>query len=1293
MMIKCIESFEETSALQFDTFQKLIPVVANLANTRPSNFGRFYNSWKQQQQTLSQDSNPPQQMSETKEYLNLTPNESRHLASRLSSAFWHLVSMQVDNPITLPVFASGVSNVSSTVSSLVVILHSFLLLDGPEVMPLIAKLLVRMLLSENQQVNYPCKHALIKIYKPPVPARSTKVLPSSNPAQQTASSVAMESDSGQKTTDATDRAITQSSAPGEQQDVQDNEQQQQASAGSRSSAPDVLESDLGESGNIQAYLDADDETMVQLAIALSLQDQPGSSADVAGDIQALGAQLQAAASHLSDVTASNQASDDEVGSTAATEGSALQISPAEPRVSAAASESSGSNAGSVSVSGRSSATAEIAAGEATSSSGQLEVGQGTPGGSATLSSMAEDEEGRREGESDNDGEAKWHLHYMKMLKLLVGYLPELRNTSGNGAVPFLQFLIVLAFEVDPVVDSATLEFFLTHVIEELDVSLPDRDTDSPSVLLARSPRWEVRLLLLRMLSVFMSRSGSRITSSSTTHGTTNNSTTGRSSSMASLGSENPGLSTVVAHHLKKKKVLEFCLRHLQLLLSSNFLNSIPSSQSKDALQEHGPKIGQLLKPRQLTPPPDLSPFFLKQYTKSHATDVFEDFHQLLVEILLRIPYQVKKLCDSLKFSTDWHFVLAEYMITNQVPFVKKQVRKLLLYVCGSKERYRLERDLHFLEKHMGTIREICTSRDASAVPYDLLITVIDHLKSCLEVATTRTLNWQKFCQKSKGLLPFLIQSSVTLDEGVAPLLLQLLQYVLCGDIKSNPEVQTSSTPSKAGKSSSGKKEKEKRLSENSDNESVLQQHDEGLCTLLTQQICSTISNDLLTRFIICFLLESNQTSVRWQAHSLVLNIFRNSLPDQKESIIDLMWNIWPDLHIYGSKAAQFVDLLGYFTIKATHISESKLKSYVERALTLMRTENKILANHPNGTIYNTLEGLVDFDGYYLERDPCLVCNNPEVPFGNMKLSAVKSDSKFTTSCQIVKLNASHTISRFVLRITEIKRSKMVKTLVVYYNNKQVQAILELKNKPALWHKAKKVTLNPGQSEVKVEFSLPIVACNLMIEFADFYDNVQASAETLQCPRCSASVPANPGVCNNCGENVFQCHKCRAINYDEKDPFLCNSCGFCKYAKFDFTMMARQCCAVDPIENEEDRKKAVISINSLLESADGLYKMLQGLKATLDVLLVKVTDHHTSSFLGFFDPKEDTSVPSATPAAATTTPAGPGSVTSSAPTGITSSLGSINKSLQQLALKYCGECKNSFDELSKIIQVMLMTFCI
>ena len=30
--------------------------------------------------------------------------------------------------------------------------------------------------------------------------------------------------------------------------------------------------------------------------------------------------------------------------------------------------------------------------------------------------------------------------------------------------------------------------------------------------------------------------------------------------------------------------------------------------------------------------------------------------------------------------------------------------------------------------------------------------------------------------------------------------------------------------------------------------------------------------------------------------------------------------------------------------------------------------------------FRMLSGYVEFDGYYLESDPCLVCNNPEVPF-------------------------------------------------------------------------------------------------------------------------------------------------------------------------------------------------------------------------------------------------------------------------------------------------------------------------
>ncbi|KAL5011609.1 hypothetical protein ScPMuIL_010160, partial [Solemya velum] len=540
---------------------------------------------------------------------------------------------------------------------------------------------------------------------------------------------------------------------------------------------------------------------------------------------------------------------------------------------------------------------------------------------------------------------------------------------------------------------------------------------------------------------------------------------------------------------------------------------------------------------------------------------------------------------------------------------------------------------------------------------------IEHLKVCVDIGTSRAVNWQLYCKNNEEVMPFLVRASIALDEGVASTFLQLLLCALCGT-KALQTPAPGSAPS-TGSPAKQKREKEKdrdRDRDRNDDSDDGQKHDEGLCIILVQMMVKVLDKNLLTMFIQTFLLESNNTNIRWQAHSLVHQLYMNSSLKQQEELLDLMWDLWCYLPLHGRKAAQFVDLLGYFVLKTPQSSEKKTKEYLEKAIGVLREENQVLAKPSQRPHFISimLQGLVDFDGYYLENDPCLVCNNPEVPFSNLKLSAIKVDSKFTTSTQIVKLVGSHTISKISLRITDLKRAKMVRVLNIYYNNRTVQAVVELKNKPGMWHKARKVTLSASQTDVKVEFPVPIVACNLMIEYADFYDNLQASAETLQCPRCSASVPANPGVCNNCGENVFQCHKCRAINYDEKDPFLCNACGFCKYAKFDFTLTARPCCAVDPIENEDDRKKAIATINSLLEKADKIYKQLQLHRPALETLLIHVTEHSSDK------PLDDSG----------------GSTGSGVPGS------SVNRAIQQLAHKYCLECKSAFDELSKIIQKVL-----
>ena len=57
-------------------------------------------------------------------------------------------------------------------------------------------------------------------------------------------------------------------------------------------------------------------------------------------------------------------------------------------------------------------------------------------------------------------------------------------------------------------------------------------------------------------------------------------------------------------------------------------------------------------------------------------------------------------------------------------------------------------------------------------------------------------------------------------------------------------------------------------------------------------------------------------------------IVRSSPMSQKEALLDLMWNVWSDLPTYGCKAAQFVDLLGYFTIKTPQSSERKVHRHL-----------------------------------------------------------------------------------------------------------------------------------------------------------------------------------------------------------------------------------------------------------------------------------------------------------------------------------------------------------------------------
>ena len=144
--------------------------------------------------------------------------------------------------------------------------------------------------------------------------------------------------------------------------------------------------------------------------------------------------------------------------------------------------------------------------------------------------------------------------------------------------------------------------------------------------------------------------------------------------------------------------------------------------------------------------------------------------------------------------------------------------------------------------------------------------------------------------------------------------------------------------------------------------------------------------------------------------------------------------------------------------------------------------------------------------------------------------------------------------------------------------------------------------------------MPIKATYIITEFG--IDESAVLPETLTCPRCSNTVQSNPGICNNCGENVFQCVKCRHINYDERDPYLCVECGYSRYAKFEWTIISRPCTTADPVDNEEERRRAEIEVKKFLEKSSNTWRKLTEQRNQLEKELEKIQFNE--------DRKEDTS---------------------------------------------------------------------
>ena len=57
---------------------------------------------------------------------------------------------------------------------------------------------------------------------------------------------------------------------------------------------------------------------------------------------------------------------------------------------------------------------------------------------------------------------------------------------------------------------------------------------------------------------------------------------------------------------------------------------------------------------------------------------------------------------------------------------------------------------------------------------------MEDVKVCVDIASSRMLNWQLYCRKDNTVLLYLMRAACFLDEGVSSTILHLLQYAICG---------------------------------------------------------------------------------------------------------------------------------------------------------------------------------------------------------------------------------------------------------------------------------------------------------------------------------------------------------------------------------------------------------------------------------------------------------------------------------------------------------------------------------
>jgi E3 ubiquitin-protein ligase UBR4 len=342
---------------------------------------------------------------------------------------------------------------------------------------------------------------------------------------------------------------------------------------------------------------------------------------------------------------------------------------------------------------------------------------------------------------------------------------------------------------------------------------------------------------------------------------------------------------------------------------------------------------------------------------------------------------------------------------------------------------------------------------------------------------------------------------------------------------------------------------------------------------------------LTTRAISTNLIISHVESRRTLMSSVVEEMFNqcSSVPLTLETW-NMMQSVWPTALRYGCRSGEYMRAYAH-GVRACAGADTQLTGSISRHCQseLLSTLARLIGAD-NHAMYTRLNQLQPMTAYALDTDPCLVCHaNPDV-FKMFALADVSADSRTSTRAQYIKLNDRYEVASVTLRVQHLSKTKSIKHVSVAYTAKTLTT-QTLKNSEDVWLHAGSASVQMNQTYVDIDLKIPVVAAGLRITYDAFYERQHAPL-LMTCARCPHMPPTTANQCSSCSESLLQCDKCRNINYDERQPFLCKMCGYSKFAKLDVHIAARKTHLIEMSDQRPDTLEMAVSEHThTLKEAD------------------------------------------------------------------------------------------------------------